>query len=68
MSLYYENVMSKDERIRGRILEFIDVMEERERQLSLERIFTTGLTTGDLSPYGKILESGANPKVHETPK
>ena len=46
----------------GELLEFIDVLEERERQICLGDIFTTGLTPSDYSRFGKMPGNGANPK------
>ena len=64
MSLYYDDVRSKDDRIRWAILESVDNYRGRYRSLCLERICTTGLTPGDLSRYGQLLENAQNPKVH----
>ena len=49
MSFCYGNVMSKGGRIWAGLLEFIDILAGRDRQVCLERICTTGLTPADYS-------------------
>ena len=69
ISFYYEKVMGGYGGIWRNIPEFFDILYGGECRICLARIFTTGLSTGELRLYGsedlrrrgKLLQNGQNP-------